>query len=353
MPGDLPPVLVFEAANGLENDEILSRLQTALNELELKTGQRPILYTAYFFLDDHLRDQTGSYPDWLASYPLWIGQYPSDITNIELQQPPLPDGWQGTWLFWQYTDSGTINGIESQVDMNLFNGSPADLQEFLGLSSERAWGIDILFHMGEVDWPLVKSAGTDFVFIRATQGETFVDPFFENYWAGAKAAGILRGAYLYFDPDLDPVRQVDSFIQVFEGQNYDGELPPVLDIEDAGTQSNEELLAKLKTALTELEQVTGRQPILYSGTYFIRDRLVDRNGEYPDWLTTYPLWVANYLTDGTNIQTEQPILPGGWQTGWLFWQYTDQGTVNGISTRVDLNFFNGTTAELQKFLETP
>jgi GH25 family lysozyme M1 (1,4-beta-N-acetylmuramidase) len=51
------------------------------------------------------------------------------------------------------------------------------------------------------------------------------------------------------------------------------------------------------------------------------------------------LWIAHWTTATT------PSVPaGGWSgSGWTFWQYTSSGSVAGITGRVDLDRFNGTS----------
>jgi hypothetical protein len=44
-------------------------------------------------------------------------------------------------------------------------------------------------------------------------------------------------------------------------------------------------------------------------------------------------------------------VPGGWKT-WTFWQRTSSGSVEGISGHVDMNRFNGTSAQLAKLANT-
>src|SRR5262249_59097656 len=54
-----------------------------------------------------------------------------------------------------------------------------------------------------------------------------------------------------------------------------------------------------------------------------------------------PLWVANY---GVTC----PSMPTSFSE-WKFWQYTDSGSVSGISGAVDLDQFNGTLGDLMAF----
>ena len=56
-------------------------------------------------------------------------------------------------------------------------------------------GIDVSKWQGTVDWAAVRAAGTQFVFIKATEGGDHVDDRFLENWNGAGAVGIPRGAY--------------------------------------------------------------------------------------------------------------------------------------------------------------
>src|SRR6267142_4680754 len=59
-------------------------------------------------------------------------------------------------------------------------------------------GVDVSYYNGSIDWPTVKGAGYQFAFIRVSDGTSFHDPKFASYWAGAQAAGLVRGAYQFF-----------------------------------------------------------------------------------------------------------------------------------------------------------
>nr|NKQ99664.1 glycoside hydrolase [Escherichia coli] len=56
-------------------------------------------------------------------------------------------------------------------------------------------GIDISKWQGNVDWASVRAAGTQFAFIKATEGGDHVDERFRTNWDGAARAGVPRGAY--------------------------------------------------------------------------------------------------------------------------------------------------------------
>jgi lysozyme len=76
-------------------------------------GITPILYTYNKFYTAAIADDPR-----FAKYPVWIAWYttkgdPSDIKE--------------DWVFWQYTDKGSLSGIKGNVDVNVFNGGIQDL----------------------------------------------------------------------------------------------------------------------------------------------------------------------------------------------------------------------------------
>jgi lysozyme len=192
-------------------------------------------------------------------------------------------------------------------------------------------GIDVSHFQGVVDWRQVAQAGMSFAFAKATEGITYVDPQFATNWAGIQAAGLLRGAYHFFEANDDATAQAQHFLATV--QLAPGDLPPVLDIETTAGVSNEQIWSGVSTWLQIVEQETGRQPILYTAPGFW-------NAHAPDLaLARYPLWLADYAA--------QPVLPHGW-TSWLFWQHSQSGSVAGVTGAVDLDLFSGTLQQLHE-----
>lgn len=127
--GDLPPVLDVEEAttktghsewDDVRVDQRVSVVLTWLQEVEQLLGRKPILYTRRGFVENILGD-----PGPLTNYPLWVAHY----TTAAI--PAVPEGWTG-WTFWQYSQSGHVGGIETDVDLDRFNGSLAALQDLTG-----------------------------------------------------------------------------------------------------------------------------------------------------------------------------------------------------------------------------
>ncbi len=58
-------------------------------------------------------------------------------------------------------------------------------------------GIDVSYWESGIDWPKVRATGQRFVFIKATEGETYTDPTFEDNWNGAKARRLAARSLLF------------------------------------------------------------------------------------------------------------------------------------------------------------
>lgn len=208
-------------------------------------------------------------------------------------------------------------------------------------------GIDISKWNGNWDADKAKQAGATFVFIKASQA-TFTDPQFTANWQKAKDAGLLRGAYHYLDYTKPGVDQANYFADLLK--NDPGELPPVVDYEQARTDNNPSAaLGFLKDFLdqmikrTELyEDALIKRPMIYSGPGFWASYGDQTNPEY--WIQ-FPLWNAHWTTSGT------PQLSPPW-TMWTFWQFSSKGpgeAYGSESLAIDMNRFNGTLNELMEF----
>lgn len=217
-------------------------------------------------------------------------------------------------------------------------------------------GVDVSVYEPNIDWRALRSQGFRFALIRATSSLTYVDPKFAEHWAGARGAGILRGAYHYLFGGQDAKRQAESFIKTVGSDK--GELPPIVDLEDAYNENvpNSKLISTCKAFLDIIEQAFGRKPMVYSRRTYLEPR-VSINGKAPVWAKDYDLWIAQYpfeFDPDRMPNVNMPKQPNGWKD-WKFWQYSENAIVEGVtddlnrSTQVDLNWFRGTEAELYRF----
>ena len=218
-------------------------------------------------------------------------------------------------------------------------------------SGKHARGIDVSHHRGEVKWKKVINSGVSFAIVKATDGGTFFDPRFDDNWSAMRRAQVIRGAYHYFRPDVDPVVQAHHYLWAVGDILHESDLPPVLDFE-AYPKNVYEDFKKLKLSkrikmvkqwLTTVSDATGRLPVIYTNQHSWQYAMNDT-----EEFTYCPLWIANY-------GVSKPYLPanswGG--QGWLIWQFSSSGEVPGVNggePPVDLNIFHGKLQDIKDWL---
>lgn len=230
-----------------------------------------------------------------------------------------------------YTVKHWIYG-EQSVDNHTANEHHIRNIQLIEKHDSYVYGIDVSQYQGDISWDEVHSihdvVPVDFIFIRATMGEQATDKRFAKNWKAAHKQTKLRGAYHYFRPNENSLKQAENFIANVKLKS--GDLPPVLDIEERPKkQSMDSLKVGLKRWLDVVEKHYGVQPIVYSGDSYFTDFL---QKEFSD----YVLWIANY-----NFWVDKP------KKHWVFWQFSERGSVSGIKGNVDLNMFKGNIETLE------
>lgn len=114
MEGDLPPVLDIELAGRLSIEQLRDDCQTWLDLVEKHYGVTPIIYTNISFY-------TKYFDKGFEKYPLWIAHY------LQPNQPRI----EKTWILWQHSETGRVDGIRSAVDFNVFYGDSAAFKQLL------------------------------------------------------------------------------------------------------------------------------------------------------------------------------------------------------------------------------
>ncbi|SFG64292.1 lysozyme [Desulfotomaculum arcticum] len=110
---DLPPVLDIEKNQGLKKEQITEIVEAWVDIVKQETRKQPVIYSYTHFIRDFLDQRLNAIPLWLAHY------------DLKQQLFSLP--WK-SWLFFQFTDKGKVNGINSNVDLNEFNGGIKELE---------------------------------------------------------------------------------------------------------------------------------------------------------------------------------------------------------------------------------
>ena len=220
--------------------------------------------------------------------------------------------------------------------------SPKNTQVWKALFGEAKYpdgysvqGIDISHYQGEIDWDklhdaLIEGNPIRFIIMKSTEGNSLLDKNFKRSFYQASRYGFIRGAYHFFVPGIDARSQAEHFLK--QVRLEEGDLPPVLDFERTGNLSKGQIEKAALEWLRVVEKHYNVKPVLY--TYYKFKLKYFSSKEFDD----YPYWIAHYYVDTLR-----------YQGAWKFWQHTDYGKVEGIKSYVDLNVYNGSMYDLEKF----
>lgn len=200
-------------------------------------------------------------------------------------------------------------------------------------------GIDVSKYNGDINWDKVKKDGVDFVIVRVgyrgygKSGTLCTDPNYKANIEGALAAGIKVGVY-YFTEALttDEAREEAEFC-ISKIKDYNITLPVAIDYEyptdgknPIGRMYNAKLTKAEATANVKAfcaaVKKAGYTPLVYANKSDLSSLI---NGKTIG--NTYKVWLANYTTKTTYANSYE------------YWQYTSSGKVNGITGKVDCNFW--------------
>ena len=219
--------------------------------------------------------------------------------------------------------------------------TPATTETQKKAEAPYVYGIDISSYQGdETDFLNKHKDSLGFVFCKATQGATYVDPDFKTNWSTIKSDGFLRGAYHFYMSSDDPSSQATNFTTTIQGIEST-DIAPVIDFESGGidsTQTIQEVVNGLTQFINAVEKKLGRKPMIYTDIPTADKYLTDSS------FSSYALWVANY--NGK----DQPDLPTTWsQAGWTFWQRGDDYKIVNFTN--DSDVYNGDISKLKDFIK--
>ena len=213
----------------------------------------------------------------------------------------------------------------------------------------RAFGLDISRYQGRIDFDKLKAhqEPVQFVAVKATEGDDWIDDQFARNWDEAKRIGLHRLAYHFMRFGDDPKKQMELFLGVVNPIATDR---LVLDAEAADGWSRSHITTTLRVCMNILREHTGRYPIIYSRARWIDQNIIVQDIPTCDW------WLAQYLLPYdypayTPEATPPPTLPKG-VTSWLIHQTGERGdgkSFGAESHYIDLDRWNGTAEDIIKY----
>ena len=194
-------------------------------------------------------------------------------------------------------------------------------------SNEQYQGIDVSNWQGYINYEEVKRDGIEIVYIKASEGSNYKDPYFDVNYQNAKNNGLKVGFYHFLTAinTEEAEEQAKFFASVISKKVPDCKL--VLDYEVFGGVPATQINQIARTFLETTKKLTNKDVILYSDLY--NSRTVFSKGLAQD----YQLWVANY-TSSQNLQNAN----SNWKN-WIGWQYSSTGIISGINGYVDRDVY--------------
>lgn len=186
-------------------------------------------------------------------------------------------------------------------------------------------GIDVSIWQGEINYERVRNDGIEVVYIRSSEGASYVDPYYLRNYNNAKSNGLKIGFYHYLTATTveEAIEQADFFVSLVGGLEADCKL--AMDFEQFDGLGIEEINSISLAFLERVEQRSGKETVIYSDSYNARHTFGEELAQ------RYPLWVAEY-------EVEEPESNGKWNS-WVGFQYSSLGEINGINAKVDLDYF--------------
>ena len=155
----LPPVLDLEESGGLDPVSLQNWVRDWVDQIKIKTGRTPIMYTYYNFWINNMGNTTE-----FSDLPLWLAYYSDSLPST------LPGGWTNV-TFWQYSSTGQVNGIQGNVDLNEYYGTDEQLQQ---LASGSPSGT-MVGNISEAVEPIREAAGNEAEVVNGIEHATGVD----------------------------------------------------------------------------------------------------------------------------------------------------------------------------------
>lgn len=200
----------------------------------------------------------------------------------------------------------------------------------------------------------VGSVAADFVLIKATGGNGYVNPTCDLHVQQAITLDRKWGVYHYFSDgfnDGDPIAEANWFVDNCLG--YVGRGMLILDWERGGNPDVGNV-GKALAWLQHVESRTGVKPLIYMSLSLVQEL---------DWSPVvagnYGLWCAAYLENNTPIPNYQMDPNRDPNPHWdgnindVIWQFTSTGRLDGYGGNLDCNFFYGTREAFDAYARTP
>lgn len=205
-------------------------------------------------------------------------------------------------------------------------------------------GIDIASHQWSLD---LTKISYDFVIVKATGGNGYVNPKFQHHMEQALSQNKLAGAYHFaLDGCINTTPELEAEFFVKKIKPYLGKIILALDWEAKAVNLG---AGWAKRWLDYVYEQTGVRPFIYMS------HGVASSASWAEVAKNYPLWMAQYANynpqRGFNPDPWGAKTCGKWGTNITIRQYTSSGYLDGWGKRLDFNLFYGDKPDWVKFTQ--
>lgn len=190
------------------------------------------------------------------------------------------------------------------------------------------YGIDVAKWNGTVDWAKVRASNMAFAVLKVTNKNNEVEEAFEQNYSGATEQGIVVGAYRYVYAKTVEAAKVEAnaIVKALSGKKINFRV--WLDMEaDSIKNIGKSRLTEIINAEADIIQAAGFQVGIYCNTDWYKNVL-----DSASLKSRFPFWIARYGTNSGEMQ--EKYSPESYA---IAWQYTLQGSCDGVSGKVDLD----------------
>lgn len=207
-----------------------------------------------------------------------------------------------------------VMGVHAQNDMYMCEDTCSHVH-----------GLDMSYYQGDVFWEVVgNNRKMAYVYLKATEGSSRIDPKYERNIYLAKQHGLKVGSYHFYRAQVPQDVQLRNFMSQCRPKDQD--LIPMIDVEAVPKgMSSAEFCDSLLVFIELVEDAYRQRPLIYTYTNFYNRHLVGK-------IDRYPLMIAQYSDN-------EPVLADGRDI--MMWQYTGKGRINGVNAYVDKSRFLG------------
>ena len=228
---------------------------------------------------------------------------------------------------WRYSDGEAIGNVKSKIATQS------------GITQENITrkGIDVSEHNGDIDWEKVKADGVEFAILRCGYGQDQSSQDDKKWLRNVEACerlGIPYGVYIYSyaTNTTKAAGEADHVLRLIKGHNLS--YPVYFDMEDTSTE-NSDLAAIAKTFCNKIQNA-GYPVGVYASLSWWNRKLTDEC--FSNWYR----WIASWSASRCNYSGE-----------FALWQYSESGSVAGISGSVDMNYLIGSPSDHGEPYEQP